>query len=132
MAPMTECRELGNYLYDPDPAVVRAGLVDVLADTVGLHRLDAVEEYLTSDARVSSPFVRRYVVEETGPADEKKLRRRLRELDIGPLEIKSRRLPINHETLRRRLRPRGNNPATLVFARIAGRSRAILCHPDSA
>lgn len=130
-ARMTERRELGSYLYDPDPAVVRAGLVDALAEKFGLYRLDAVEEYLTSDARVSSPFVRRYVVKETTSPDEKKLRRRLRELNIGPLEIKSRRLPINHETSRQRLRPGGDDPATVVFAYIAGRSRAILCHRDA-
>ena len=78
-----------------------------------------------------SPFVRRYFVDESSSADEKRLRRWLRGLNIGRLEIKSRHLPIDHESLRRRLRLRGENEATLVFTRVAGRAIAILCRPDS-
>ena len=52
----TDVRPPGRYLYDPDSAVVRAGLVDLLARDVGLWRLDDAEEYLSSDNLISSPF----------------------------------------------------------------------------
>lgn len=122
-----DTRPLGAYLHDPDPAVVRAGLVNALARELGIGRLDDDEEYLTSDIPVASPFVWSYAVEAVCRADEKRLRRWLSGRNIGRLEIKSRHLPINHEMLRRRLRLNGDNAATLVIARVGGVSTAVLC-----
>ena len=47
-APRSVAAAVGHVLCDPDPAVVRAGLLDVLAERHGLARLDAEEEYLTA------------------------------------------------------------------------------------
>lgn len=117
---------LGRYLYDPDPAVVRAGLVDLVAERHGLNRLDGAEEYLTSDNLASSAFFEPFEVLAELSNNERDLRAWLRTSDFGQLEIKCRHIPIQAETLRRRLPLPGNRPGVLIFARCDGKTRAIV------
>ena len=116
---------LGAYLYDPDPAVVRSGLVDVLADRLGLGRLDAAEEYLTSDTLVHSPFVQTFEVLSNLPNNDRDLKAWLRSSGIGSLEIKCRHIPIQADQMRRKLPLNGTNPGVIVFARLNGKARIV-------
>ena len=117
---------LGHFLYDPDPAVVRAGLVDVMADRLGLSRLDSAEEYLTSDQPVHSPFVQTFEVLGNLPNNERDLKGWLRTSGFGPLEIKCRHIPVQADLLRRRLPLSGSDPGVVVFARLDGKARIIV------
>ena len=116
---------LGRYLYDPDPAVVRAGLVDLLADRLGLFRLDAAEEYLTSDKRIQSPFVQTFETLVNLPNNERDLKAWLRTSQVGQLEIKCRHIPVQADALRRRLPLNGHDPAVVIFARLDGKARIV-------
>lgn len=116
---------LGRYLYDPDPAVVRAGLVDVVADQLGLQRLDLAEEYLTSDVRVDSPFVQTFETCANLPNNERELKAWLRNNHIGQVEIKCRHIPVQADALRHRLPLEGIEPAVIIFARLSGKARII-------
>ncbi len=116
---------LGRYLYDPDPAVVRSGLVDVLADRLGLHRLDPAEEYLTSDQLIRSPFVQTFETLTNLPNNERDLKSWLRTSGFGQLEIKCRHIPVQADTLRRKLPLAGSDPGVIVFARLDGKARII-------
>jgi len=118
---------LAKYVYDPDPAVVRSGLVDVVAVQLGLDRLDAEEEYLTGDALVSSAFVRPFVVLADLPNNDRQIRRYFRDADFGQVEIKSRHVPIAADAVRRKLTLTGQQAGVLIFARVAGRTRALVC-----
>ena len=117
---------LGRYLYDPDPAVVRAGMIDLVAERFGLNRLDGAEEYLTGDNLAVSAFVEPFEVLADLPNNESDLRAWLRTSDFGQLEIKCRHIPIQADVLRRRLPLPGDQPGTLVFARCDGKARAIV------
>ena len=123
----TNVGELGEWLYDPDPAVVRSGLVDVVAEQIGLRRLDDTEEYLTGDTLVESPFVRAFRVLESAPNNQKELRRAVRRCGFGQVEIKCRHIPIEAEAVRRKLPLEGSAPGVVVFARQAGKATAIVC-----
>jgi hypothetical protein len=123
---------LGRYLYDPDPAVVRSGLIDLVADQLGLSRLDGAEEYLTSDTLVSSGFVHAFEIQAELPNNEQAIRAWLRTSDFGQIEIKCRHIPVQAEVLRRRLPLPGDRPGALIFARIDGKSRAITARRVSA
>lgn len=116
---------LGRFLYDPDPAVVRAGLVDVLAEQLGLDRLDAAEEYLTSDKLIHSPFVQSFETLANLPNNERDLKRWVRESGVGTVEIKCRHIPIQADVLRRRLPLAGSVAGVIVFARLNGKARII-------
>lgn len=123
---LAERSQLGSWIFDPDPAIVRAGLVDLLAEQLGLRRLDEAEEYLTGDENVESPFLQAFRVTHVMPNQEREIRQTLRRSDFGPLEIKCRHIPISAETLRKRLPRGGDRPGVLLFVRELGRSKAVL------
>lgn len=122
-------RELGGFLYEPDGAVIRAGLVTAVAAGVDGGLLDEHIAYVTSDSSFRTPFARSYRVLEEVPYREKPLKAALRERSIGSLTIKKRGVEIVPETLRKRLDLRGDNTATLVMTRVAGTGTALLVEP---
>ena len=103
------------WVFDPDPTLGRAGLLDGFAAAHGLSRLTPGCGFLTGPDRVASPFLSAFAVEETHPLDLKRLRRVVAERGLGPLEIKTRGLDLRPEDLRKTLRPDGPNPATLLL-----------------
>lgn len=117
---------LGGYLFDPDPAVVRAGLIDLFCARTGLARLDDTEEYLTGESLVATPFARPFRVLAELPNNEREVRKYLREHGVGRLEIKARRLPVDVERLHRTLRADGDRSAVVFYARAGGKARAVV------
>ncbi|MFC5997226.1 SAM-dependent methyltransferase [Quadrisphaera sp. GCM10027208] len=120
---------VGGYLYDPDGAVVRAGLVGQLAADVEGRLLDPTIAYVTSDRLVATPLGRAFVVEEVLPFGLKTLRTRLRDRGVGRVEILKRGSAVDVEQLRRQLRLTGPGAATVVLTRVAGRQSVLLCRP---
>jgi len=118
---------LGRFLFDPDPALVRAGLIDLFAARSGLCRLDDEEEYLTADQPVYSPFARPFEVLASLSNNDREIRGYFRGSAVGQLEIKCRRIPVDAEAVRRKLPLSGDESAVLIFARISGRARALVC-----
>jgi SAM-dependent methyltransferase len=119
-------RELGEYLHEPDGAVIRARLIGEIARSLEAGMLDEHIAYLTSDAALTSPFVSTFRVREVLPADPKALSKALREREIGRLEIKKRGVDIDPATFRTKLKLRGPESATLFVTRIGTRRTAIL------
>lgn len=126
MEAVADIRPLGGYLFDPDPAIVRAGLVDLLAERLGLARLDAAEEYLTGDSLVDSHFVRAFEVHAELSNNPKEVRAYYRTSNVGQLEIKCRHIPIDVERMRKQLSLTGDEPGVLIFARVSGKARAVV------
>jgi SAM-dependent methyltransferase len=124
-----EVRPPQRFLYEPDDAVIRAGLVTAVAPLVEGALLDRRIAYLTSEASSATPFARGYEILEELPFAEKRLRAALRERGIGVLEIKKRGIAVTPEQLRKRLRLHGPNEATLVLTRHANKAIALLCRP---
>lgn len=117
---------LARYLLDPDPAVVRAGLVDVCSETLLIGRLDPEEEYLTSDELPAAPFVTPFEVVADLSNNDREIRSYFRESQIGQVEIKCRHVPVDVEAFRKKLPLPGREAAVLLFARVSGRTRAIV------
>jgi SAM-dependent methyltransferase len=122
-------RELGEFLYEPDGAVIRAGLVTAVAAGVDGGLLDEHIAYVTADASFRTPFARGYRVIETLPYREKPLRAALRERGIGKLTIKKRGVEVVPELLRKKLSLSGEQEATLVMTRVRGEGTALLVRP---
>lgn len=122
-------REVGAYLYEPDGAVIRAGLVTAVAAGVDGGLVDPQIAYVTGDAPFRTPFARSYRVLEHLPYREKQLRAALRERGVGRLTIKKRGVQVVPEELRRRLALRGDAEATIVLTRVAGQGTALLVEP---
>ena len=124
-----EVVNLGRYLYEPDGAVIRAGLVGAVAAGVGGGLIDPRIAYVTSDSSFRTPFARSYVINEEVPFREKQLRAALRVRGIGRLTIKKRGIAITPEELRKRLELKGDNEATLVLTRVRNQGTALLVTP---
>jgi SAM-dependent methyltransferase len=120
---------VGAFLYEPDGAVIRAGLVTAVAAGVQGHLLDRKIAYVTSDAAFHTPYARSYRVLEELPYRERPLRAALRERGVGTLTIKKRGVDVAAEQLRQRLDLHGEVPATLVLTRVGGEGTALLVEP---
>lgn len=118
-------REPGEWIVDPDGAVVRAGLVRHYAARHGLGQLDERIAYLTGDT--PPPGIRAFRVLEYGKYSEKSLRATLRRLGIGRLEILVRGLDVDPDALRPRLKPTGDGEASVVLTRIGRAAMAFVC-----
>jgi hypothetical protein len=115
------------WLYDPSPAVTRAGLVWVLAALLSAQQLDERLAYLTAGDRIDTPFARVYAVEEWLPFNLKRLRARLRTLGAGRIEVRRRGAPIDPADLERALRQEGDDRRLVFLTRLEGRLSAIIC-----
>jgi hypothetical protein len=119
----------GRYLYEPDGAIIRAHLVEQLGHRLGAAKIDDSIAFLTSDALTHTHFARAWTIRETLPWNLKRLRSRLRELDIGRVIVKKRGSPIDPQELERQLRLDGAGQLTVVLTRALGKPVAILCQP---
>ncbi|MTE24553.1 class I SAM-dependent methyltransferase [Microbacterium sp. ZXX196] len=124
--PDEPARGLGDFVHEPDGAVIRARLVGDVARALGAGPVDERIAYLTGDAEVTSPFVQSFRVREELPADPKALSRALRERGIGRLEIKKRGVDVDPAALRQKLKLRGPEEGTLILARVGDARVAIL------
>ncbi len=114
-------------LHEPDPAVIRSGLVSLVATDLGATLVDPTIAYLTSDAATDSPWVSSYRVDEVLPFNLKKLKALLRTRGVGRVVVKKRGSAIEPETLARQLRGEGAGTATVVVTRVAGAPTALVC-----
>ena len=126
-APDAEVGPVGQYIYEPDGAVVRAGLVTAVAATVDGWLLDPRIAYVTAAKHVATPLASAYEVVEELPYKEKALRSWVRSQDIGTLEIKKRGVDLDPAQLRKKLAPKGSASATLIMTRIGRDAVAYSC-----
>jgi hypothetical protein len=116
-----------GWLHEPDPAVIRSGLVSLVAADLGATLVDPTIAYLTSDAPTGSPWVSSYRVDEVLPFNLKRLKSLLRTRGVGRVVVKKRGSAVDPETLARRLRGPGAGTATVVVTRVAGAPTALVC-----
>lgn len=117
---------VSGYVFDPDPALIRAGLLDGFARRHGLSRIAEGVDYLTGPEPVPNAFLSAFAVLEVTSLDLRHLRRMIQRHRVGTLEIKVRGADVAPESLRARLKPRGSEPATLLIAGGPGPARAVL------
>ncbi|MGJ3507833.1 class I SAM-dependent methyltransferase [Enemella sp. A6] len=124
-----EVPEPGQVILEPDPAVLRAGATDALAEDLGLQRVADRVGYLIGDRSPATPFARGFEVLEVLPYREKDLRARLRAGEVGVLEIKKRGLEVDPARLRRELLGKkgyGKASATLLLTPTVAGARALV------
>jgi SAM-dependent methyltransferase len=115
------------YLYEPDPAILRARLVATVAEQLGAAQLDREIAYLTADRAVATPFARCWRVLEWLPFNLKRLRARLRALDAGAVTVKKRGSPLDVDALARQLSGGGARPLVVVLTQAQGKPVALIC-----
>ena len=123
----------GRYLYDLDPSIGRASLVDVVATTIEAWRLDERTAYLSGDAPIASPFARRFRVIESMPFAERHLRDVVRALGASRVEVMRRASPVDTNALERRLNAMlsaNGQVLTVALTRVNGVHTALVCERE--
>ena len=131
---------VGGWLYEPDGAVIRAGLVaDLVAREFGGVRgrlLDEHIAYFCADEQVETPFARAYEVLTVMPYHVKSLRRWVKDTGVTRLDIKKRGMAVTPEEVRRLLmsgqKGKGagaGRHTTLVLTRVGQERLAIEVRP---
>ena len=123
-APISEPR---GWLVEPDPAIIRAGLVADLALELGGAQLDPQIAYITTDTKPDSPWVRSWKIIDWLPFNLKKLRAYLRARDVGKLTVKKRGSAVTPEALIAKLKLNGSGPMTVVLTRCQGQHICVVC-----
>jgi hypothetical protein len=124
--PITTPKE---FFYEPDPAIIRSGLVRKLGFQLDASQVDPDIAYLTSDQLFQSPFAQVWRVESWFPFNLKHLRTYLRERHVGSVIIKKRGSPIQPEALARDLRLKGDNERVIFLTHWAGKPIIVICLP---
>jgi len=100
-----------EFLYEPHPAVLAAGMTDVIAKRYGLRRFSSQIVYLTGDQII--PMSLRQTV------------KTLRSLDVGLVEVKKRGIENVTAEQYSRMKLEGPNKATLILTRLR-KSRIVI------
>ena len=115
------------YIFEPDPAILRATLVQHLARQLSAAQLDPTIAYLTADRLVETPFARAWRVLRHGPFHLKTLNHWLREMNAGEVIVKKRGTAIDPDEFRRRLKTiPGGQPLTVFLTRVQARPWMIV------
>lgn len=115
-----------TYLYEPDPAILRTGLVTTLAAQLDARQLDPDIAYLTSETLTPTPFARAFVIEESFPFQLKRLRERLRALRVGEVQIKKRGSPLEPEALIHQLKLSGPEKRIVFLTHVQGKPYVLI------
>ena len=121
--------QIGSWLYEPDRAVIRAGLTGALTSAVDGFELDSGVGYVTSERCVDVGYARRFAVTESMPLNVKALRAWLRERDVGRVTIKKRGVALDADELRRQLRLSGAAEMILVLTRVKNQQVCLVVRP---
>lgn len=118
--------DTGPYLYEPDDAVIRAGLVMELAATIGGWLPDPHIAYVSSKQAVTTPLAKGFRIIEELPFRDKPLKAALQTRDVGTLTIKKRGVDTIPEELTKRMKLKGKNKALVIMTRVENQGKAYL------
>ena len=120
---------LGSYLYEPDGAVIRAGLVARVAEELEGNLVDPSIAYITTTAERPTPWATGFRVLDSFDFGLKRLRAYLRGREVGRVTIKKRGTAVVPDQLRQQLGLKGTAEATVVLTRLAGKQSVIVVEP---
>ena len=128
--PVPAVGQVGAWLVEPDPAVIRSGLVSVLAARIGRAPARPRIAYIAVDRADPAAGAARQRVRRSSsevPFGRKPLRACLRRAGYGDVVVKKRGVNVVPEQLRADLRLGGDGPpATLILTRTDAGPLALL------
>lgn len=123
---ITDSEDLGEILYEPNGAVIRAGLIGALCEQLQAAPISDQIAYLSSTTYTKTAFATGFRILGLLSARKEVLKKELRARDIGTVEIKKRGIDVDPAVFRKQLKLSGKKSATLVLTRVAGRHCALL------
>ncbi|MCA9142508.1 MAG: hypothetical protein H6821_07805 [Planctomycetaceae bacterium] len=118
----------GRFLYVPDSTLLASHLAGALAADLQLKGTSYGLSYYTADEFRDSPLLEVFEISELLNLDMKRLKRLLRERNVGTLEIKVRGVEVDPAELRKKLQPKGSASATLLVFRSYDEVKVAVAH----
>ncbi|MBI5669998.1 MAG: methyltransferase domain-containing protein [Chloroflexi bacterium] len=116
-----------GWLVEPDPALIRAGLVRDAAARYQGYLLDETIAYFTTDVYPDSPWLRAWKILDWMPFNLKKLRAYLHQRGVGNVTVKKRGTAVTPDDLIPKLKLAGDEARTLVLTRCRGQQIVMVC-----
>ncbi len=99
--------EIGNYLYEPNAAILKAGAYKLVAERFGLHKLDINTHLYASDTLV--------------PDFPGRIWKIVEKQDLKQANVLVRNYPLTPEQLKKKLHLRDGGTAYVIGCRVAGK-----------
>ncbi|MHA1109508.1 MAG: RsmD family RNA methyltransferase [Promethearchaeota archaeon] len=117
---------LKKYLYEPDPAAIKAHLINELATTFKISTLHPQVAYLTSEKYTGTPWLKTYQVIESCPVDIPLIKKLLKKHEIHRIDCKARGLTLDLHKIQKELNSKGKNIGLVIFTWINNKKTAII------
>jgi THUMP domain-containing protein len=117
---------VGRYVYDPSAAVRAAQLTSELCRQMSVKLLDTGNSYLTSEQLVHHPLASGFEVLGSLPFDLRRLKEAVRQLGLGPVEVKKRGVDIDPDHIRRQLTQEQGDAGVVLIAKVGIKAMAII------
>jgi len=115
-----------RYFYEPDPAFIKAQLVNNLAVEYDLKLVHPQIAYLTGEKLVETPLLKSYRVHSISNIDYTEINNELSRLDLGRVDSKSRGVNIDHKEIRKHVKGRGRRSGVVIYTLVDFKPKAII------
>ena len=116
-----------DFIYEPDPAFIKAHLISDIAELYKLSQLNKKIAYLTSDTYFKTPILKCYHVLAYETWDHASINKTLSKLNIGNVDLKSRGLSVDLKDIQKSIHGNGRKNGLLILTKILNSPSAIIC-----
>ncbi|MHA2186259.1 MAG: hypothetical protein ACXAAI_14795 [Promethearchaeota archaeon] len=116
-----------KYIYEPDPAFIKAHLISDLAEEFKLYQLNKKIAYLTNDDFISTPILKSYQVLTYCKLDYLLINKTIQELSLGKLDYKARGVSIDLKNVHKSVKGKGKKKGLIIFTKVLDNPSAIIC-----
>lgn len=107
----------GNYLFEPDPAIIKAGAVRATGGWYNLSIIGNPGFYLVGDQKRDEFPGKQYRILAHGPYQPKKVKKALREMGVNKIRIHRKNFPFPPARIYKTLKLKMGNEADLMVTR---------------
>lgn len=123
---LEESEEPLAYLYEADPAAIRAHALGNLCKEFELVALSSSNGYLTGSAEIESPWLTGFRVLDFGRFDTKPLKGKLADLGSGTPTLKQRGTKLDLQKLQKQMILKGSRALEVAFYAVGNSVRQVI------
>jgi len=116
-----------DFIYEPDPAFIKAHLISDIAEIHNLSQLHKKVAYLTGNVFIKSPILKCYHVLSYESLDYSLINKKLNILNIGTVDLKSRGISVDLKNVHKLIRGNGRKKGLLIFTKVLNKPSGIIC-----
>jgi hypothetical protein len=125
--PKIKVTQVSDYLYEPDPAYIKARLIDTLAQHYDLTQIHPKIAYLTGEEKVRTPLLKTYEVMRVTNTEPAEIKAALAELGVGRVDFKARGVSVDMKGIHKRIIGKGKRRGLVIFTVVGKNDRAVIC-----